>query len=47
MSANADRIGYFTKICSMIELMHEPKNSSFYHRSIQAFYNVSAGKKEN
>jgi len=32
---------------SMIEMLHELKNSSCYHRSIQAFDNVWAGKKEN
>jgi len=31
----------------MIKLLHELKNSSCYNRSIQAFDNVSAGKKEN
>jgi len=31
----------------MIELLHELKNSTCRHRSIQAFDNVSAGKKEN
>jgi len=28
-SACADRIGYITNFCSMIELLHELKNSSF------------------
>jgi len=45
--ACADRIGYVTDFCSMIELLHELKNSSFQHRSIRAFDDVSAGKKEN
>jgi len=31
----------------MIELLHELKNSSFQHRSIQAFDNVTAAKEEN
>ena len=31
----------------MTELLHELKNSTCYHSSIQAFDNVSAGKKEN
>jgi len=31
----------------MIKLLHKLKNSSCYHRSIQAFDNVSAGKKHN
>jgi len=31
----------------MIELLHELKNSRCQYRSIQAFDNVSAGKKEN
>jgi len=46
-SASADRIGYITNFCIMIKLLHELKNSSCCNRSIQAFYNVSAGKKEN
>jgi len=29
ISASADRIGYITNFCSMIELLHELKNSSF------------------
>jgi len=28
ISASADRIGYVTNFCSMIELLHELKNSS-------------------
>ena len=28
ISASADRIGYITKFCSMIKLLHEPKSSS-------------------
>jgi len=47
MSASADNIGYITKFCCVIELLHELKNSSCQHSSIQAFDNVSAGKKEN
>jgi len=47
ISASADRIGYITSFCSMIKLLHELKNSSWKHRSIHAFDNVSAGKKEN
>jgi len=31
----------------MIELFHVLNNSSFSHRSIQAFHNVSAGEKDN
>jgi len=31
----------------MIELLHELKNSSFYHRNIQDFDNALAGRKEN
>jgi len=31
----------------MTELLHKLENSSCYHRSIQAFDNVSAGKKKN
>jgi len=44
ISASADHLGYISNFCSMIELLHELKNSSCYHRSIQAFDNVSAGK---
>jgi len=29
ISACADRIGHITNLCSMIELLHELKNSSF------------------
>jgi len=29
ISASADRIGYITNFCSMIELLHELKKSSF------------------
>jgi len=29
ISASAGRIGYITNLCSMIELLHELKNSSF------------------
>jgi len=47
ISASADRIGYITNFCSMVELLHELKNSSCLHRSIQAFDNVSAGKTKN
>jgi len=47
ISTRADSIDYVTNLCSMIELLHEFKNSSFQNRSIQAFDNVSAGKKEN
>ena len=46
ISASADRIGYVTNFCSRVELLHELKNSSFWQRSIQAFDNVTAGKKE-
>ena len=44
--ASADGIGYTTSFCSMIKLLHELKNSSCWHRSIPAFDNVSAGKRE-
>jgi len=47
ISASAERIGYVSNFCSMIELLHELKNSFFWHRSIQEFDTVSAGKKEN
>jgi len=29
ISASADRIGYITNLCSMIELLYELKNSCF------------------
>jgi len=47
ISACADSICYITNLYCMTELLHELKNSSCYHRSIQAFDNVSAGEKEN
>jgi len=47
IGACADRIGYITSFCSMIERLLEIKNSSCKNRSIQACDNVSAGKKEN
>ena len=47
ISTSADRSGHITNLLSMIELLHELKNSSFWQRSIQAFDNISAGKKEN
>jgi len=37
ISASADRIGYISNFCSMIELCHELKNSFF---SIEAFRNL-------
>ena len=37
ISASADRMGYITNFCSMIELFRELKNSSCPHRSMQAF----------
>ena len=46
-SACADRIDYITNFCSMIKLLHEFKNSSYWNRNIQAFDYVSAGKKKN
>jgi len=33
ISASADRIGYITKLGSMIELLHELKNSSFQQKN--------------
>ena len=47
ISASADGVGYISNFCSMIELLHELKNSFFQHRSIQEFDNVPGGKKEN
>jgi len=46
ISASADRIGYITNFTSMVGLLHELKNSNFQHGGIQAFDNVSAGKKK-
>jgi len=46
ISACADSICYITNLYCMTELLHELKNSSCYHRSIQAFDNVSAGKRK-
>ena len=47
ISASADRSGYISNFCSMIELLHEFKKSFFKHGSIQEVDNVSAGKNEN
>jgi len=47
ISSSTDRIGYISNFCSMVELLHELKNSFFQHKSIQEFDNVSGGKKEN
>jgi len=47
ISASANRIGYITSFCNMIKLLHELKNSSYLHKSIHAFDNDSAGKKEH
>jgi len=41
ISASADRSDYISNFCSMIQLLHELRNS------IQEFDNVSAVKKEN
>jgi len=38
ISASADRIGYITSFCSMIELLYELKNSSF---NIEAFRHLT------
>jgi len=40
ISASADSTGYITSFSSMIELLHELKNSSCERRSIQALDNV-------
>ena len=37
INASAERIGYISSFCSMIELLHELKNSFFY---IEAFRNL-------
>jgi len=47
ISPSANRIDYITNFCSMVDLLHELKNSSFQHRSFRGFHNVSAGQKEN
>jgi len=47
ISASADRNGYTSNFCSMIELLHELKKSFFQHGSIQEFDYVSAGRFEN
>jgi len=47
ISASADRNGYISNFCIMIKLLHKLKSRSRWHRSIQAFDNVSAEKKEN
>ena len=47
INGSADRSGYITNFCSMIELLHEFKKSFFKHGSIQEVDNVSAGKSEN
>jgi len=36
INASADPIGHTANFCSMIELLHELKKSSCYHRSILA-----------
>jgi len=46
ISSSTDCIGYISNFCSMIELLHELKNSFFQHRSIQEFDNVSGGKRK-
>jgi len=46
-SASAYLIGCIANFCSMVELLHELKNSSCQDRSIQAFDDASAGKKQN
>ena len=47
INGSADRSGYITNFCSVIELLHEFKKSFFKHGRIQEVDNVSAGKSEN
>jgi len=47
ISACADCSNCIANFCSMIELLHELKNSICWHGSIHAFDNVSARKNEN
>jgi len=49
ISASADRSGYITNFCSMVKLTvaRAQKQQLLKHRSIQAFDDVVAGKKEN
>jgi len=47
INGSADRSGYITNFCSVIELLYEFKKSFFKHGRIQEFDNVSAGKSEN
>ena len=47
INGGADRSGYITNFCSVIELLHEFKKRFFKHGRIQEVDNVSAGKSEN
>jgi len=47
INGSADRSGYITNFCSVIELLQEFKRSFFKHGRIQEVDNVSAGKSEN
>jgi len=47
INGSADRSGYITNFCSMIELLHEFKKNFFKHGRIQEVGNVSAGNSEN
>jgi len=46
-SSRADRIGYITSFCSMIELLHELKTAVIDIEAFEAFDNAPAKKKEN
>jgi len=46
ISASADRISYITKYCSMIELLHELKNSSFDIEAFRHFMTSQQGKRK-
>ena len=46
-TGSADRSGYITIFCNVIELLHEFKKSFFKQGRIQEVDNVSAGKSEN
>jgi len=39
-------LGFITSFCTMMELLHELKNSGCYRRSMEVFDNVSAGKRK-
>ena len=46
ISASADRIGYMTKFCSMIKLMHELKTAVFNIEAFRHFIMSPQGKRK-